>query len=140
MGNGTLMTVPASWLNRLSGCCSHDQTLLRGREQMPSKHAHLCLGGHLARRLFVTRVSRPASAPLCCVVALLHAGKVHDLAHVLGRSVLGLCSNSCFWKPVAQSKEDQRIRGLVLSNCRSRICDFKLSDLPSRSPSALSVA
>lgn len=69
---------------------------------MSSKHAHLCLGGHLARRLFATCVSRPGSAPLCCVVALSHAGKVHELVHVFGRSVFGLCSSSSFWEPMAE--------------------------------------
>lgn len=52
-------------------------------------------------------VSRPASAPLCRMVALPH------VAGVLGRPVLGAWSGSCFWILRAQYVEDQRIQGLV---------------------------
>lgn len=107
---------------------------------MPCRHAHVCLGGHLAGRRFVTCVPRLGSALLGYVVALPQSGQVHELAHIFGRSVPGSCSGSGFWTPRAQQKEDQRIQGLVSDlTAPPRLCDFKLSYLPSGSLRALSV-
>lgn len=71
----------------------------KGRGASVKQARSLVSGWTPSRGRFVTCVSRPGSAPVYCEVALPPAGEARELAHVLGRSVLGLCSGSFSGNP-----------------------------------------